>query len=127
MKGNIGSLQNIFDKITELNRKNNLLKTKYENDAKYARIHKRVLEKGTITAKESAIYETLMTVKKQTDEKVLINTRLLQNEGYFTSLLMPMVINGFGSVKIDLDPETARFINASVAKEYMNEYQGVYA
>ncbi len=127
MKDNIGFLQKIFDRVTELNRKNNLLKAKYENDAKYARIHKRIIEKKTIAAKESAIYETLMDVKKQTDEKVLINTRLLQNEGYFSSLLMPMVIDGFSKVKIDLDPETARFINGCVAKEYMNEYQGVYA
>ncbi len=68
-----------------------------------------------------------MDVKKQTDEKVLINTRLLQNEGYFTSLVMPMVIDGFEKVKIDLDPDAAKFINACVAKEYMNEYQGVFA
>ena len=46
MKQNIASLQQIYDdKITELNRKNSLLKAKYENDAKYARTHKRVLEK----------------------------------------------------------------------------------
>ncbi len=127
MKENIGFLQKIFDRVTELNRKNNLLKAKYENDAKYARIHKRILEKGTVSKKESAIYETLMNIKKQTDEKVLINTRLLQNEGYFTSLLMPMVIDGFEKVKIDLEPDAAKFINACVAKEYMNEYQGVFA
>lgn len=127
MKENIGFLQKIFDRVTELNRKNNLLKAKYENDAKYARIHKRILEKGTVSKKESAIYETLMDVKKQTDEKVLINTRLLQNEGYFTSLLMPMVIDGFEKVKIDLDTDAAKFINTCVAKEYMNEYQGVFA
>ena len=125
MKHNINSLQKIFDKVAELNRKNNLLKAKYENDTKYARIHKRILEKGGITKRESAIYETLIEIKKQTDEKVLINTKLLENEGYFTNLIMPLIINGFSKVKIDLDPEYARFINTCVAKEYMNEYQGV--
>ena len=63
MKQNIGSLQQIFDKVTELNRKNNLLKAKYENDAKYARIHKRILEKGTMTKRESEICETLLEIK----------------------------------------------------------------
>ncbi len=125
MKHNISSLQKIFDKVAELNRRNNLLKAKYENDTKYARIHKRIMEKGSITKRESAIYETLIEIKKQTDEKVLINTKLLENEGYFTNLIMPLVINGFSKVKIDLDPEYARFINTCVAKEYMNEYQGV--
>ncbi|MDP3148512.1 MAG: DEAD/DEAH box helicase family protein [Ignavibacteria bacterium] len=127
MKQHIGFLQQIFDKAAELNRKNNLLKAKYENDAKYARIHKRILEKGTISKRESAICETLQEIKKQTDDKVLLNTRILENEGYFTSYLMPLVIDGFNKVKIDLEPESARFINTCVAKEYMNEYQGVFA
>jgi len=125
MKQNINSLQQIFDKVAELNRLNNLLKAKYENDSKYARIHKRILEKGTITKKESEIYSTLIDIKKHTDDKVLINKKLLENESYFTQLLMPMVIDGFNKAKIELEPESAKFINNCVAKEYMNEYQGV--
>lgn len=127
MKQNIGSLQQIFDKAAELNRKNNLLKAKYENDAKYARIHKRIFEKGTISKKESAIYETLMDIKKQTDDRVLINTKLLENESYFTNMLMPIVIGGFNKARVDLEPDSARYINACVAKEYMNEYTGAAA
>lgn len=124
MKQNIGLLQQIFDKVAELNRKNNLLKAKYENDAKYARIHKRILEKGSLTKKESEICETLLNIKKQTDEKVLINTRMLENEGYFISLLMPMIVSGFSKIASNLDPESARFINTYIAKEYINEYLG---
>jgi type I restriction enzyme, R subunit len=127
MKQNIVSLQQIFAKVAELNRKNNLLKAKYQNDAKYARTHKRILEKGSITKQESAIYDTLIEIKKQTDDKVLINTKLLENEGYFASLLMPLVVDGFNKVKIDLEPESARFVNTCVAKEYINEYNGVAA
>lgn len=127
MKSNIGSLQQIFDKVTELNRKNNLLKAKYEHDAKYARIHKRILEKGRIPKKESAIHESLLEIKKQTDEKVLLNRNMLENESYFSGFTMPLVIKGFEDVKIELDPETAKFINSCVLKEYMNEYQGAYA
>jgi type I restriction enzyme, R subunit len=127
MRQNIGSLQQIFDKAAELNRKNNLLKVKYEHDAKYARIHKRILEKGTISRRESEIFEIMMDIKKQADDKVLINTRLLQNEVYFTNMLMPMIISGFSKAKVNLEPDSARFINAHVAKEYMNEYKGVYA
>lgn len=55
MKHNIGSLQQIYDSVAELNRQNNLLKTKYQNDPKYARIHKRIKEKGGISDRESAI------------------------------------------------------------------------
>jgi len=127
MKKNINALQVIYNKVTELNRKNNLLKAKYENDAKYTRVHKRILENGNISKKESAICEILMDIKKQTDEKVMNNSKLLENEGYFSSLLMPLVVGGFEKMKIDLEPDSARFINVCIAKEYINEYRGVVA
>ncbi len=124
MKYNIGSLQQIYDKVMELNRKNNLLKAKYENDAKYARIHKRIVENGNISKRESEICETLLDIKKQVDDKVLLNTQLLNNESYFDKLMIQMVIGSFGKYKIDLDPEAAKFINSCLVKEYINEFQG---
>jgi type I restriction enzyme R subunit len=127
MRKNIGSLQQICDQVTELNRKNNLLKAKYESDAKYARMHKRILEKGNISKRESEICETLMDIKKQVDERVLINTQMLNNESYFDKLMIQMVIGSFGKNKIELDPESAKYINTCLVKEYMNEYQGKYA
>jgi len=127
MKNNIGSLQQIYDKVTELNRKNNLLKAKYENDAKYARMHKRIVEKGNISKRESEICETLMDIKKQVDDKVLLNTQMLNNESYFDKLMIQMVIGSFSKSKIDLDPESAKYINSCLVKEYINEYQGKYA
>lgn len=127
MKNNIGSLQQIYDRVTELNRKNNLLKAKYENDAKYARMHKRILEKGNISKRESEICDTLLDIKKLVDEKVLINTQMLKNESYFEQLMIQLVIGGFGKAKIELDPESAKFINGCLVKEYINEYNGNYA
>jgi type I restriction enzyme R subunit len=126
MKNNIGSLQQIYDQVTELNRKNNLLKAKYENDAKYARMHKRILEQGNISKREIEICETLMDVKTQVDNKVLNMTQVLNNESYFTQLMMQMVIGSFGKNKIELDPESAKYINTCLVKEYMNEYQGAF-
>lgn len=127
MTQNIGSLQQIYDKVTELNRRNNLLKAKYENDAKYARIHKRILEKGNITTRESEIGETLLDIKKQADEKVLLNAKLLNNESYFDGLMMQMVIGGFEKTNIKLDSESAKYINNCVVSEYINEFQGTIA
>jgi type I restriction enzyme R subunit len=127
MKNNNNSLQQIHDKVSELNRKNNLLKAKYENDAKYARMHKRILEKGNISKRESEICETLLDIKKQVDNKVLINTQMLNNESYFEKLLIQMVISSFEKNKIELDPESAKYINSCLVKEYMNEYNGKHA
>ena len=65
-----------------------------------------------------------MDIKKQVDEKVLMNTQMLNNENYFDKLLMQMVIGSFSKNKIDLDPDAAKYINACIVKEYMNEYYG---
>lgn len=127
MKSNIGSLQQIYDKITELNRKNNLLKTKYQNDVKYARIHKRVVENGGISSRESELCETLLDIKKNADEKILMNIRLLDNESYFDRLMIQMVIGSFARTKIELNLDSAKYVNNFLVKEYVNEYKGVTA
>ena len=125
MKENIDSLDTLFDKATELNRKNNLLKAKYENDAKYARIHKRILEKGDIT-RESKINSILMEIKNQADEKILNNNTILNNESYFEQYMIGTLINSFEKNNINIELDSAKYINSNLVKEYLNEYKGVY-
>ena len=130
MKSNMLALRQIHDKITELNRKNNLLAEKYRSDKKYARMHKRLLEKGTLNKRESAIHSALMNVKERTDEKVVLNESVLNNDGYFEGLVRQIVMEEFKKIKLGentnrLDLETAKYINANVVKEYINEFNGV--
>ena len=122
MTKNIHALDQIYESITDLNRRNNLLKAKYNNDEKYAKLHKRVLEKGDITSRESVIYEVLLNIKTEADEKVLTNSRMLNNETYFNNFMQPLVITGFEDNKIKLDPQSAKYINGYVVKEYVNEF-----
>ena len=117
----------IHDKVTELNRKNNLLRAKYENDAKYARLHKRIMERHTILNRETEIFDTLSDIKKQADERVLINTKMLDNEGYFGQLMIQLVVGSFDKMKVKLEPNSAHYINNLLVKEYMGEYQGAQA
>jgi type I restriction enzyme R subunit len=124
MKENIGSLQQIYDAVTELNRKNNLLKEKYRNDRKYARLHKRIWEKQGITKRESELYNALIGIKAGVDEKVLLNEALLNNESYFAGMVMPNVIQSFDKMKVQLAPDSAHYINGLLVREYMAEYQG---
>ena len=125
MRQNIGALEKIFEKVTELNRKNNLLKAKYENDTKYARVHKRIVEKGGITKRESEIQESLADIKKRTDEKILLNNNLMNADAFFSQMVMKNLIEAFDKIKVALDPDSARFINTLLVQEYMNEYQGL--
>ncbi|MBN8657740.1 MAG: type I restriction endonuclease subunit R [Anaerolineae bacterium] len=124
MRSNIGALEKIFDKVAELNRRNNLLKAKYENDTKYARVHKRIVQRGGLTKRESDIQESLAEVKKQTDERILLNKNLMNADAFFAQMLMKNVIDAFDKIKVALDPEAAKFINNLLVKEYMSEYQG---
>ena len=38
--------------------------------------------------------------------------------------MMQLVVGAFDRIKVALEPETARFINALLLKEYVNEFQG---
>jgi len=124
MKENIIELGKIYNKVTELNRKNNLLRDKYKGDVKYARVHKRIRERGNITNRERELHEILMNIKEQTDQKVLINTNMLNNDGYFGGLMTQTVVNNFEQGKIDLDSESAVYITDTVSKQYLNEFRG---
>ena len=125
MKKNIGALTRIYEKIKELNRQNNLLKDKYNSDPKYARIHKRLVEKGTISQKESQIFAALNSVKQEADLQVLQNTKLLENESYFSSQMMRLVIDQFKNKnKIPLNAEASKYVNNLVVNEYVNEFYG---
>ena len=125
MKKNIGALTLIYEKIKELNRQNNLLKDKYSSDPKYARIHKRLIEKRTISDKESQIFEALKNVKTDADLQVLQNTKLLNNESYFSTEMMRLVIDQFKNKnKINLNAESSKYINNLVVNEYVSEFYG---
>jgi type I restriction enzyme, R subunit len=128
MNANIGALNKIHEKIKELNRQNNLLSSKYNNDPKYARIHKRLVERGDISKRESQIFEALAGVKIDADEKVLSNTDMLNNESYFERMMISNVITRFkNEQKIELNTDATKYINKLVVNEYINEFNGVNA
>ncbi|MGV0936178.1 MULTISPECIES: type I restriction endonuclease subunit R [unclassified Empedobacter] len=117
-------LEKIYNEAKELNRKNALLKVKYENDEKYARIHKRLSEKGTLNAKEIQLHRALMQVKEQVDNTVNTQEDLLKNEAYFNRYLLQLVVQEFKkNEKMDLDFETTKMINQLISKEYIQQYQ----
>jgi type I restriction enzyme R subunit len=122
MNQNIGSLEKIYKQITELNRRNNLLKSKYSGDEKYARIHKRITEAKNLNTRERLIFEALSVIKEKADQKVLDNARMIQNEDYFEKFMSPIVINSFDSQGVKLDNESAEKINNYATQEYLYEF-----
>ncbi len=127
MNANIERLNAIQEQARELNRQNEQLRAKYQGDAKYTRIHKRLVARG-IAAHERRIFEALNAVKKQADDQVLQNTQILDNESFFERTTMPMVIDQFKKRQhMDISLDDVRFINRLLIKEYVNEHNGVQA
>ncbi|OYX86461.1 MAG: restriction endonuclease subunit R [Flavobacteriales bacterium 32-34-25] len=125
MEANIKQLEHIYSKAKELERKNQLLRAKYDNDEKYARLHKRLMEKDPLTDSESKLFEALKGLKKEIDDQLLQNSKVLENESYVEKMMIRFVINQFKNKNnIPLDPETSKRINSMVVKEYMNEFYG---
>lgn len=125
MSKNIHSLEKIYEAIKDLNRKNSLLKEKYEKDEKFARIHKRIMEAKDVDARELTIFETLNDIKKQADQKVLDNSKMIKNEEYFIKFMSPIVIGSFDNHGIKLDNNSADRINKYATAEYLYEFNNV--
>jgi type I restriction enzyme R subunit len=124
MVENMHLLQKIYDRAKELNRKNALLKAKYENDEKYTRIHKRLSEKGTLNAKEMQLHKALMQVKQQVDIKLEGQEDLMKNEAFFKRYLLQLVVQEFRkNENIPLDFPTTETINNLIVNEYLQQYQ----
>ncbi len=125
MKDNIILLKAIYDKVKELNRKNDLLKAKYENDEKYVRIHKRLLGKESLSLREIQLYEALQSIKQQTDEQLIRNDRIMENESYFGDSVMQIVIGELiDKRRLSLNFDTTESINELIVTEYLNQYHG---
>jgi len=122
---NIILLKSIYDQITEQNRRDNLLKAKYKNDVKFARIHKRLMEKKIPewNKRETAINNALLGIKDITDSQLILNRSLLDNEAFFAKNIQPSIITQFKKEKLDLDADAAEQIDSLIVAEYMNEYR----
>ena len=95
MEDNIKALEIIYSKSKEVERKNQLLKAKYDNDAKYARMHKRLMEKEPLTNSERKLFEVLHSLKHEVDAHILKNSKMLENEAFVDKMMRRLIINQF--------------------------------
>lgn len=125
MVGNIATLKGIHSRARELERKNQLLRAKYANDEKYARLHKRLLEKGEPTDNERKLFEALNAFKVEADARISQNVRILTNEAFAKTEMTRLIIEQFKNKHhLPLTAENTLFINNLVMKEYLAEFHG---
>jgi len=125
MAANIKDLTAIQAKARELNRRNELLRAKYANDAKYARLHKRLLEKYPLSDRERKLCEALNAFKEKADNKILQNTQLLTNESYAEREMLKLAIQELKKQHgFDFSTTELKAINELIMKEYLDEFNG---
>ena len=125
MNSNIELLNEIMKQARELNRENELIKAKYQQDEKFARIHKRVMESDVFPNDETVIFNSLVGLKERSDAVVLLNSNLLHNESYFGAEISRLIIESFNDVQnFEVDINVCNYIETLIVNEYMHEFNG---
>ena len=122
MQANIATLETVYAKIKELNRQNDLLRHKYGGDAKYARTHKRLMEKAALYGDKLKVFNALNGVKTDADQKVLDMEQILDNQNYFEKQMQGIVLKRFRTEqKFPVQPQDIEDINCLLVREYLKE------
>ena len=122
VKEGIGYMKEVMLKIREINRRNANLQRMYGGDEKFARIHKRVVQRGVISKKETEVCEVLNKLKNNIDTQILLNAAILDNDPYFEGAVKRLVGGGLNELKIKAEIKDKQFISELIARQYLNQY-----
>lgn len=134
LKADLGYMDEVMQKIREINRRNNLLKRKYADDAKFVRIHKRILEenekrsssnppqKPLISANERIIAEELSKVKASIDQLIWLNIHVLDNDNAFAQKVLSEVSIKMHDLGIESTVGDRKYITNHITTEYAARY-----
>ncbi|MBR0073484.1 MAG: type I restriction endonuclease subunit R, partial [Bacteroidales bacterium] len=127
-KESIDYMDAVMEKIKEINRRNNVLKKKYNNDERFVRIHKRVEEENRrrerpiISKDEYQIAENLSKMKSSIDNMLFLNINILNNEEAFKRDILAIVGGELHSMGINADLNDRKYINNLITAEYLQQY-----
>lgn len=97
------------------------LAAKYENDTKFAKIHKRIRENNLpVLNTDTELHEVLLTIKHKTDKTVINNQAILNNEDFFTEATKRTIIEVMEEKGIR-NLELVKFINQTLVNEYFEQ------
>lgn len=114
----IKDLKKIYEQANALNNKDAMLAAKYENDTKFARIHKRIKEQNmNVVNTDLALHEMLLFIKHETDKTVVNNQAILNNQDYFAEATKRTILETLEDKGIR-DLNVVRFFNNTLVNEY---------
>lgn len=121
MKEHIQDLERIRKAAEQQNLRDQMLCSKYGNDAKYMRTHKRLKASPPPIGADSVIFDVLMGVKAAVDQKVLKNQRMMDNHAFFSQEIMPSIIQSCRKSDVKPTLDQVKFIDQCVSTEYFAE------
>lgn len=129
-------LDEILKKLAELQKKNKALLNKYNGDAKFARVHKRIREenetrtkagkKAVISTYDDIIMNTLLFIKNKIDQKVYDRNDILKKDAYFEQTVMVQINDGMDQLGVANTRDDRLFIQSRLTTQYMNQYRETY-
>ena len=121
MKEHIQDLDRIRKATAQQNLRDQMLCSKYSNDAKYMRTHKRLKASPPPIGADSVIFDVLMGVKAAVDQKVLKNQRMMDNHAFFSQEIMPSIIQSCRKSGVKPTLDQVKFIDQCISTEYFAE------
>ena len=130
------SMDEILEKLADLQKKNNALLRRYNGDAKFARVHKRIREENVqrksagksviLSEYDESIVGALMTIKGTIDRKVYDRNDILRQDAYFERTVMTEITASMNTLNLSSAREDRVFIQSRITKQYMAQYNETY-
>lgn len=130
-------LDEVLKKLAELQKRNKTLMRKYNDDAKFARVHKRVREENErrkkdgqapiVSAYDEDIMNVLSSIKADVDSKVYDRNDILKKDAYFEKTVMQLIMAGMKKLSLNSSREDRVFIQTRIARQYLDQYNETYA
>ena len=134
------ALDKIIAKLKDIQRSNRALLSKYNGDAKFARVHKRIREinsdrkaaqkKPIFTFSDHEISVILNMIKEDVDQRVYDKNDILKKDAYFEQTVLHIVTNmlsNFPQISEKASLEDYNFVKNGIARQYLNQYNATYA
>jgi len=126
----------VLKKLSELQVRNNALLKKYNGDAKFTIVHKRIREENErrksdkktpiISNYDEQILDALLSIKSEIDQKVYDRNDILKKDDYFEQTVMVQIKEGLKKINIECEREDCVFIQTRISKQYLNQYKEAY-
>lgn len=130
-------MDEIIQRLAKIQQRNKALLKKYNGDAKFARVHKRVCEENEerkkhgktpiISDSEVSLMTMLVKVKSEVDQKVYDRNDILKKDAYFEQTVGMHIYQSLIAIKIKPQSEDMDFVKSRISRQYLNQYNATYA